>query len=184
MTSLSSNIRARNFDLTTAKAKLAIAETSEIVDTRFADNETKARETARAYRALSQFNEQIFEFSVAEPSAGIVALYRASQGLAMIAEPLRHAFQSFDHTFGNLIENDVRTKIQRLCDLAAGAAEKLSPLWLSTVETFRRDFEVGIEEELATAEEWSSVDGDGLDDDYDGADAPVLEPLNPTESAG
>jgi hypothetical protein len=111
------------------------------------------------YRLLAEIPEAIFEVSApAQHSPEIIIIYRAFEGMAMMAEPLRASFRVFIKDFGNFIEEDVRTKIERLCNQALEAAAGLRPAWLAYIEQYRREWQEGAEDELATARAWDVVD--------------------------
>jgi hypothetical protein len=163
---LSPKIRAHSLDVTTAQARLVIAETIEAVDCRFEKNEEDARSLARQYRKLAaHVADGMFDVPADAPrGAAIVVIYRAIEALATIAPSLRASFRSFCKDYGNFVDDDTKSRIERICDGAIRAADGLRPAWLGYLETFRTDLNAGIEEELTTLDEWSSVDDDDLND--------------------
>lgn len=155
-------------DLTRAQMQLVIAEVSAQVDSRADKNMREARKAAQDLREIAKvFDElpyELIEDSTSSLFTGpeCVLLYRASECLAAIVDPFRTAIEAFIAEHGTLVEEHSRESVERFCTWVLSLPNTLRPYWLRYVSNFEAGLEAAAVEQAEIADEWSTVDSDGL----------------------
>lgn len=152
-------------ELAAATMNYLVAEVSESVQTRLAQNLATTQKEADALRRfadlVSEFPHLQLEWFAQGPAFVIVVA--ALRVIHRSIEPFEKFYRTFIDEHGDRVEQYTRDRIEALVSWARTLPQMIEPHVAEYMKALERDLAESAEEQREIANEWSVVIGDGLD---------------------